>query len=69
MLINEIAERVGMTKRAIKYYEEKNLLSVKKRREWLSQLYRGRRQNIKEYIGLSEIGNRHLGYSKTFRDE
>lgn len=30
MLLNEIAEEVGMTKRAIKYYEEKNLLSVKK---------------------------------------
>lgn len=30
MRINEIAEKVGMTKRAIKWYEEKQLLSVKK---------------------------------------
>ena len=30
MLLNEIAEKVGMTKRAIKFYEEKHLLSVKK---------------------------------------
>lgn len=30
MLLNEIVEEVGMTKRAIKYYEEKGLLSVKK---------------------------------------
>lgn len=30
MLLNEIMEEVGMTKRAIKYYEEKGLLSVAK---------------------------------------
>ena len=30
MLLSEIAEKVGMTKRAVKYYEEKKLLSVKK---------------------------------------
>lgn len=30
MLLNEIVEEVGMTKRAIKYYEEKGLLKVKK---------------------------------------
>ena len=30
MLLNEIANEVGMTKRAIKYYEEKGLLSVNK---------------------------------------
>lgn len=30
MLLNEIAKEVGMTKRAIKYYEEKGLLSIKK---------------------------------------
>lgn len=30
MLLNEIAMEVGMTKRAVKYYEEKGLLSVKK---------------------------------------
>lgn len=30
MLLNEIVQEVGMTKRAIKYYEEKGLLSVKK---------------------------------------
>ena len=30
MLLNEIVKEVGMTKRAIKYYEEKGLLSVKK---------------------------------------
>ena len=30
MLLNEIVIEVGMTKRAIKYYEEKGLLSVKK---------------------------------------
>lgn len=30
MLLNEIAKEVGMTKRAIKYYEEKELLSIKK---------------------------------------
>lgn len=30
MLLNEIVEEVGMTKRAIKYYEEKGLLTVKK---------------------------------------
>ena len=30
MLLNEIAKKVGMTKRAIKYYEEKGLLSIKK---------------------------------------
>ena len=30
MLLNEIIKEVGMTKRAIKYYEEKGLLSVKK---------------------------------------
>ena len=30
MLLNEIANEVGMTKRAIKYYEEKGLLSVSK---------------------------------------
>ena len=30
MLINEIVNEVGMTKRAIKYYEEKGLLSIKK---------------------------------------
>lgn len=30
MLLNEIIEEVGMTKRAVKYYEEKGLLSVKK---------------------------------------
>ena len=30
MLLNEVIKEVGMTKRAIKYYEEKGLLSVKK---------------------------------------
>lgn len=30
MLLNEIVKEVGMTKRAIKYYEEKGLLSIKK---------------------------------------
>ena len=30
MLLNEIAEVVGMTKRAVKYYEEMGLLDVKK---------------------------------------
>ena len=30
MLLNEVSKEVGMTKRAIKYYEEKGLLSVKK---------------------------------------
>ena len=30
MLLNEIANEVGMTRRAIKYYEEKGLLSVNK---------------------------------------
>ena len=30
MLLNEIVKEVGMTKRAIKYYEEKGLVSVKK---------------------------------------
>lgn len=30
MLLNEIVMEVGMTKRAVKYYEEKGLLSVKK---------------------------------------
>ena len=28
MLLNEIINEVGMTKRAVKYYEEKGLLSV-----------------------------------------
>ena len=30
MLLNEIIKEVGMTKRAVKYYEEKGLLSVDK---------------------------------------
>ena len=30
MLLNEIIEEVGMTKRAVKYYEEKGLLTVQK---------------------------------------
>jgi len=30
MLLNEIIEEVGMTKRAVKYYEEEGLLTVKK---------------------------------------
>ena len=30
MRINEAAEKVGMTKRAIKYYEEQGLLTVSK---------------------------------------
>lgn len=30
MLLNEVAKKTGMTKRAIKYYEEQNLLSVQK---------------------------------------
>lgn len=30
MLLNKITKEVGMTKRAIKYYEEKGLLSIKK---------------------------------------
>lgn len=30
MLLNEIVQEVGMTKRAVKYYEEKGLLSIKK---------------------------------------
>ena len=30
MLVNEVSEMVGMTKRAIKYYEEKHLITVKK---------------------------------------
>lgn len=30
MLLNEIINEVGMTKRAVKYYEEKGLLSVDK---------------------------------------
>ena len=30
MLLNEIAKETGMTKRAVKYYEEKGLLSVHK---------------------------------------
>ena len=32
MLLNEIINEVGMTKRAVKYYEEKGLLSVEKDR-------------------------------------
>lgn len=30
MLLNEVIKKVGMTRRAVKYYEEKGLLSVKK---------------------------------------
>lgn len=30
MLLNEIIKEVGITKRAVKYYEEKGLLSVDK---------------------------------------
>lgn len=30
MLVNEISQKVGMTKRAIKYYEEKHLIAIKK---------------------------------------
>lgn len=30
MLLNEVVKEVGMTKRAVKFYEEKGLLSVKK---------------------------------------
>ena len=30
MLLNEIINKVGMTKRAVKYYEEKGLLAVDK---------------------------------------
>ena len=30
MLLNEIIKEVGMTKRAVKYYEEKGLLTVNK---------------------------------------
>lgn len=30
MLLNEIINEVGMTKRAVKYYEEKGLLLVEK---------------------------------------
>ena len=30
MLLNDVVKEVGMTKRAVKYYEEKGLLTVKK---------------------------------------
>lgn len=30
MQLNEVIKEVGMTKRAVKYYEEKGLLSIKK---------------------------------------
>ena len=30
MRLNEVIKEVGMTKRAVKYYEEKGLLSIKK---------------------------------------
>lgn len=32
MLINEISQKVGMTKRAIKYYEDKHLITIEKNR-------------------------------------
>lgn len=30
MQLNEVIKEVGMTKRAVKYYEEKGLVSIKK---------------------------------------
>ncbi|MFQ7092914.1 MAG: MerR family transcriptional regulator [Ruminococcus sp.] len=40
MNIQEVAQQVQMTKRAIKYYEEKGLLQVEKGCKRLSPVYR-----------------------------
>ncbi len=60
MLLNEIINEVGMTKRAVKYYEEKGLLSVDKDNNG----YRNYREALKQFIddGDADKANEALDY-------
>lgn len=73
MLLNEIINEVGMTKRAVKYYEEKGLLSVEKDRngyrnysaqdvETLKKIsvYRKLGIGIKDIQSLLESGDKNI---------
>lgn len=73
MLLNEIINEVGMTKRAVKYYEEKGLLSVDKDnngyRNYSAQdveilkkisVYRKLGISIKDIQSLLEIGDKSI---------
>lgn len=62
MKINEAAEQAGLSKRAVKYYEEQGLLHIKKRPQRVQELYAGGCTNLKRNICISEAGNRHLRY-------
>ena len=50
MLLNEIINEVGMTKRAVKYYEEKGLLSVDKDNNGYSHIERYGRKRFGEGV-------------------
>lgn len=73
MLLNEIVNEVGMTKRAVKYYEEKGLLSVDKDnngyRNYTAQdvetlkkisVYRKLGISIKDIQSLLETGDKSI---------
>lgn len=45
MQLNEVIKEVGMTKRAVKYYEEKGLVSIKKDVTIHSREMKGRGKN------------------------
>ncbi len=73
MLLNEIINEVGMTKRAVKYYEEKGLLSVDKDnngyRNYTAQdvetlkkisVYRKLGISIKDIQSLLETGDKSI---------
>ena len=74
MLLNEIINEVGMTKRAVKYYEEKGLLSVDKdnngyrtdeefaRARVFTSIYNDELARLKEEYGEKAKGN--VSYSK-----
>lgn len=56
MLINEIARQTGMTKRAIKFYEEKNLLQVQKGENGYRNYTRQDVQRLKEIAFWRKLG-------------
>ncbi len=64
MLINEISEKVGMTKRAIKYYEEKQLIAIRKDENGYRNYTEKDVENLKKIsvyrklgIGIDDIRN------------
>ena len=67
MQLNEVIKEVGMTKRAVKYYEEKGLLSIKKDKNGYRDYTIEDVEALKKDFHISKARDQCERYQKTVR--